>query len=75
MTADHGDMTGDHHLWRKSYAYESSARVPFIVRPPMNMPIERGVSRTEVVELRDVLPRFSTQRAAGFPITWTDAVF
>jgi arylsulfatase A-like enzyme len=21
-TSDHGDMTGDHHLWRKSYAYE-----------------------------------------------------
>jgi hypothetical protein len=27
-TADHGDMTGDHHLWRKTYAYEASARIP-----------------------------------------------
>ena len=32
--SDHGDMTGDHHLWRKSYAYEPSARIPMIVRWP-----------------------------------------
>ena len=29
FTADHGDMTGDHNLWRKSYAYEQSARIPY----------------------------------------------
>ncbi|HEY3440149.1 MAG TPA: arylsulfatase [Paludibaculum sp.] len=51
--SDHGDMTGDHHLWRKSYAYEASARIPMILRGPG---VERGkVSRTPV-EIRDVLP-------------------
>ena len=25
-TADHGDMLGDHYHWRKTYAYEGSAR-------------------------------------------------
>jgi len=34
FTSDHGEMLGDHHLWRKTYAYEPSARVPLIVRPP-----------------------------------------
>jgi arylsulfatase A-like enzyme len=34
FTADHGDMLGDHHLWRKTYAYESSTRIPMIVRWP-----------------------------------------
>jgi arylsulfatase A-like enzyme len=34
FTSDHGDMQGDHHLWRKTYAYEGSARVPFIIVPP-----------------------------------------
>ena len=24
FTSDHGDMVGDHHLWRKTYAYEGS---------------------------------------------------
>lgn len=27
-------MTGDHFLWRKSYAYEPSARIPFVLRQP-----------------------------------------
>jgi arylsulfatase len=51
-TSDHGDMTGDQNLWRKSYAYEPSARVPMLMRGPG---VKRGV-RNEVVELRDVLP-------------------
>jgi arylsulfatase A-like enzyme len=36
FTSDHGDMIGDHHLWRKTYAYEGSARVPLIIVPPSN---------------------------------------
>ena len=35
--SDHGDMLGDHHLWRKSYAYAGSARVPMMVRWPEGM--------------------------------------
>lgn len=34
FTSDHGDMAGDHNLWRKTYAYEGSARVPLIIVPP-----------------------------------------
>ncbi|MBI3877913.1 MAG: arylsulfatase [Verrucomicrobia bacterium] len=58
FVSDHGDMTGDHHLWRKSYAYESSARVPFFVRPPAAMNLKRGQVRDECVEIRDILPTF-----------------
>jgi len=57
--SDHGDMMGDHHLWRKSYAYAGSARVPMMVRWPESMlSARRGSTRDEVVELRDVLPTF-----------------
>jgi arylsulfatase A-like enzyme len=58
-TADHGDMTGDHHLWRKSYAYEASARIPMLMRWPTGLAsAERGQVLTQPVELRDILPTF-----------------
>lgn len=34
FTSDHGDMIGDHNLWRKTYAYDGSARVPLVIVPP-----------------------------------------
>jgi arylsulfatase A-like enzyme len=66
--ADHGDMLGDHHLWRKTYAYESSANIPMILRWPkeMGMDSRRGGKLPQPTELRDVLPTFLD--AAGAPI-------
>ena len=56
-TSDHGDMTGDHHLWRKSYAYQASARIPMLMRWPSGlMASRRGQVLAQPVELRDVLP-------------------
>ncbi|MFU8803350.1 MAG: sulfatase, partial [Bradymonadaceae bacterium] len=40
FTSDHGEMLGDHGLFRKTYPYEASARVPLLVRGPG---IEGGV--------------------------------
>ena len=34
FTADHGDMLGDHYHWRKTYPYEGSAHIPYIVKWP-----------------------------------------
>jgi len=66
-TSDHGDMTGDHHLWRKSYAYEASARIPMIVRWPEGMiDARRGQTLHMPVEIRDILPTFA--EAAGATI-------
>jgi choline-sulfatase len=60
FTADHGDMMGDHHMWRKCKPYQGSVNIPMILRWPGNMPIqaERGQIRNELVELRDLLPTF-----------------
>jgi len=80
MTSDHGEMLGDHNLWRKSYAYESSARVPFVTswsntnwtvrnqdkmqRP--RMPWERNREISSVVGWEDLMPTFL--ELAGAPI-------
>lgn len=59
FTSDHGDMTGDHHLWRKSYAYEASARIPMAMRWPQGLvSATRGTVLSQPVELRDILPTF-----------------
>jgi len=65
FTSDHGDMQGDHHLWRKTYAYEGSARIPFIVTPPPGTRSARRVAG-EVTELRDLMP--TMLEIAGLPI-------
>ncbi|MBI1358322.1 MAG: arylsulfatase [Acidobacteria bacterium] len=66
--SDHGDMLGDHHLWRKCYAYEPSARIPMILRWPGGLAAgERGQVRDEPVEIRDVLPTFLDAAGAEAP--------
>ena len=59
FTADHGDMQGDHNLWRKTYAYEGSTRIPFLVAPPGSFykaMDEYSEGMEQVVELRDIMP-------------------
>lgn len=55
FTSDHGDMMGDHHLHRKTYAYEGSARIPFLIRYPKDWDLPTGVFE-HVVGLQDVMP-------------------
>ncbi len=31
FTTDHGELLGDHHLWRKSLPYEGAAHIPFFI--------------------------------------------
>ncbi len=64
--SDHGDMLGDHYMWRKSYAYEGSARIQFIARPPANFHGARGQVLDQPVGLPDVLPTLAA--AAGLPV-------
>ena len=56
FTSDHGDMQGDHHLWRKTYAYEGSARIPLLIVPPRSVGRRNRPVADEVAELRDVMP-------------------
>ena len=67
--SDHGEMLGDHHLWRKTYAYEGSARIPFIVAPPRGSGIITRPVADEVVELRDVMPTLLSAANIDVPPT------
>jgi len=56
FTSDHGEMLGDHDIYRKAVPYEGSARVPLIVADaPTRASVRREVS-AELAELRDVMP-------------------
>ncbi|MFI6871868.1 arylsulfatase [Streptomyces sp. NPDC050400] len=57
FTSDHGEMLGEHRLWRKAYPYEGSARVPLILSGPGGeLPGGTVVGADTVAELRDVMP-------------------
>ncbi|MFC4986728.1 sulfatase-like hydrolase/transferase [Saliphagus infecundisoli] len=66
FASDHGDMLGDHGLWRKTFAYEGSARVPLIVRPPDRVERPRGREVPRPVGLEDLLP--TILEAAGVEV-------
>ena len=56
FTSDHGDMLGDHNMWRKTYAYEGSAHIPMLVRLPKDLR-DGVVSRSDKpVMLCDIMP-------------------
>jgi arylsulfatase A-like enzyme len=35
FVSDHGEMIGDHHLFRKGFPYQGSANIPFILKGPI----------------------------------------
>lgn len=56
FTSDHGEMLGDHNLWRKTYAYDASARIPLIIQPPRTWDGQRNIEIDQPVGLEDVMP-------------------
>ena len=54
VTADHGEMLGDHHAWGKMHYYDAAFRIPLMIRVP-----GRGVAGTHLsapTESIDVTP-------------------
>ena len=56
FTADHGEMLGDHHLWRKTVPYEPSARIPLLIRAPERFGIQSGHVVDHAACLEDIMP-------------------
>jgi choline-sulfatase len=51
--SDHGDMNGEHGMWRKSNFYEASARIPLQISWPGQLPAARRIR--PVVSLVDLV--------------------
>ena len=51
--SDHGDMLGDHNLWRKGYPYEAASHVNMMMKLPGQ---RKSIVSDAIVENRDVAP-------------------
>lgn len=67
FVSDHGEMMGDHNLFRKCLPYQGSANIPFILKSPQRDEFRRG-ARIDggAVGLQDVMPTLLD--CAGLPI-------
>jgi len=66
FTSDHGEMLGDHHLFRKTVPFEGSAKAPLIVRPPRGAEGPRGAACARPATHCDLMP--TVLEAAGLPV-------
>jgi arylsulfatase A-like enzyme len=65
FSSDHGEMLGDHNLFRKTFAYEASARVPFLAKAPVSWKYSE-YETCAPVGWQDIMPTLLD--AAGAPI-------
>jgi len=66
LTADHGEMLGDHYLFRKQQPFEPSARIPMLIRGGRDLGFHANVTRNHPVCLEDIMP--TCLDLAGAPI-------
>lgn len=70
FTSDHGDLLGDHNLFRKSLPYEGSAHIPLLIYDRGNiLNLQKGIVIDEVVELRDIMPTIYEMAQIPIPST------
>ncbi|WP_028547507.1 arylsulfatase [Paenibacillus sp. UNC451MF] len=68
FTSDHGELLGDHHLFRKALPYEGSAKVPFLLSDPGNMlNLKHNTTNEQVIEIRDIMPTLLDAAGASIP--------
>ena len=66
FTSDHGEMLGDHYLFRKTYPYEGSARIPYLISGPG---VEPGRVCEQPVCLEDLMPTILEFAGCDIPPT------
>jgi len=69
LTSDHGEMLGDHHLFRKSLPYEGAARIPLLLSAPARFGIKPRTVCDQPVCLEDIMPTLLDMAGAPTPAT------
>ncbi|MFO7956222.1 MAG: sulfatase-like hydrolase/transferase [Candidatus Brocadiia bacterium] len=64
--ADHGEMLGDHYLWRKSVPYEGACHIPMLMRTPPSFGFTKAQVLDHPVSLEDIMP--TVLELTGTPI-------
>jgi len=67
FTSDHGEMLGDHYLWRKSLPYGPACRIPLLIRAPERFGLRAGAVVDKPVCLEDIMPTLIEMAGAGIP--------
>lgn len=66
--SDHGEMLGDHYMYRKVRPYQGSIRIPLIISGPKDLCPERGTS-DDLAEICDIMPTILAKAGAEIPPT------
>ena len=66
FTSDHGEMLGDHYLFRKCEPYEGASRIPFLIQGSPGLGFSAGARSDVPVCLEDLMP--TILETAGLPI-------
>lgn len=56
FTSDHGELLGDHHMYRKISPFEGSAKIPWIMKPAQHRELKHGCTTDVPVSHYDVMP-------------------
>lgn len=70
VTSDHGEMLGDHGMFRKNQPFNGSVKVPLIIYDPGKLlKLKEGQQCREIAELRDVFPTLAAIAGVEVPST------
>jgi len=69
FVSDHGEMLGDHYLWRKQVGYEGSARIPFLLSAPAELNVTPGTVINTPVTQADIMPTLLDMVGIDIPDT------
>lgn len=67
VTADHGEMLGDHGYFRKCEPFEGSANIPFIIAASPELKFKPGLRNFQPVCLEDFMPTVLELAGAKLP--------
>lgn len=65
--ADHGELLGDHHTYRKTRPHQGSIHIPMLIANEPRLQGRANTTDERLVELRDVMPTFLDMAHAPIP--------